>query len=67
MEWIYKDYKVTISTSKTNGVFRSVVSIVRPEGSGKVLLMMGKAFPVGELAQDFGNKLAREWIDENAK
>ena len=67
MDWTYKDCAVNVTTSQNGFEFRSAVNIVRLGGSGKVLLMMGNAFPAVELAENFGKQLAREWIDENVK
>ena len=67
MDWTYKDCAVNIRTSQNGLAFRSVVKIVRPSRGGEALLMMSNSFPTAELAEDFGKRVAREWIDENVK
>jgi hypothetical protein len=63
----YKECTVTITTSKNGARFRSVVKILRPHGKGKVLMMMGDSFRSVEMADDYGMKLAREWINKHVK
>ena len=67
MDWCYKECIVTITTVKTGARFRSVVKILRPHGEGEVWMMMGDSFSTVEMADDYGMKLARDWIDENVK
>jgi hypothetical protein len=66
MVWSYKECAVTIKTSKTGARFRSVVKILRPHGE-ETLMMMGESFPTVKMADDYGMKLARDWIDKNVK
>ena len=66
MDWSYKECAVTITTSKNGAQFRSVVKILRPHG-GEVLILMGDSFPTVQMADDYGMKLARDWIDKNVK
>jgi hypothetical protein len=67
MQWFYKDCVLTITMSKTGARFQSVVKILRPRHEGEVLLMMDDSFPTVEMADDYGLKLARDWIDKNVK
>jgi len=66
MQWFYKDCVLTITMSKIGARFQSVVKIPRPHGRGEIL-MMGDSFPTVEMADDYGMKLARDWIDKNEK
>jgi hypothetical protein len=66
MVWSYKECAVTITTSKTGARFRSVVKILCPHGE-ETLMMMGESFPTVKMADDYGMKLARDWIDQNVK
>ena len=67
MDWSYKECAVTITTSKNGARFRSVVKILRPHGGGEILMMMSNSFPTVKMADDYGMKLARDWIDKNVK
>ena len=67
MKWTYRECEVTTTTSKDGVRFRSIVKILCPHGGEKVLMMMGDSFPTVQMADDYGMKLARDWIDKNVK
>jgi hypothetical protein len=67
MDWSYKECAVLITTSQNGARFRSIVKILRPHGKGEILMLMGESFPTVEMADDYGMKLARDWIDKNVK
>ena len=38
-----------------------------PSAHGEALIMKGYSFPTAEMAEFYGKKVAREWIDENVE